>query len=391
MYIQRKIKNQFSELIGFFPAVAVIGPRQVGKTTFVRNYFKGSDEILFLDLETPSDLDKLHEPELFLKRNQHKTIVIDEIQRNPELFPLMRSLIDQHRRPCRFIILGSASPELLRQSSESLAGRIAYLKLNPIALGEISGMPITHDQLWFRGGFPDSLLAPNEKLSNIWKQNFIRTYVERDLPILGINASPVLIERLWTMLANMNGQLLNYTNLSKALGISIPTLKNYLDFLENSFLIQRLYPFSQNLKKRLVKSPKIYIPDTGILHSLLRLNSLNDLFGHPVAGSSWENFCLQQILRTTEDNFDPYFYRTHAGSECDLVIVKGLKPVFAVEFKLSSSPSKNKGNTIAFQDLGTTENYIISPDADDYLVSEHTRVCSLKTFLEKYLLKHQNL
>ena len=391
MYIQRKIKNHFNELLGFFPAVAVIGPRQVGKTTFVRNYFKGLEEILFLDLETPSDLDKLHDPELFLKRNEHKTIVIDEIQRNPDLFPLMRSLIDQHRRPGRFIILGSASPELLRQSSESLAGRIAYLKLNPVALGEISGLSITQDQLWFRGGFPDSLLAPNDKLSNTWKQNFIRSYVERDLPLLGINASPVLIERLWTILANMNGQLAHYTNLSKALGISIPTLKNYLDFLENSFLIHRLYPFSHNLNKRLVKSPKIYIPDTGIMHSLLRINSLNDVFGHPVAGSSWENFCIHQILSTTEDIFDPYFYRTHAGSECDLVMVKGLKPIIAIEFKLSSSPSKNKGNTIAFQDLGTTENYIISPDADDYLVSEYTRVCSLKTFLEKYLTKHQNL
>ena len=391
MYIQRKIKTHFNELLGFFPAVAVIGPRQVGKTTFVRNYFKGSEKILFLDLEKPSDLDKLHEPELFLKRNEHKTIVIDEIQRNPDLFPLMRSLIDQHRRPGRFIILGSASPELLRQSSESLAGRIAYLKLNPVALGEISDLSITQDQLWFRGGFPDSLLAPNDKLSNTWKQNFIRSYVERDLPLLGINASPVLIERLWTMIANMNGQLIHYTNLSKALGISIPTLKNYLDFLENSFLIHRLYPFSHNLNKRLVKSPKIYIPDTGIMHSLLRINSLNDVFGHPVAGSSWENFCIQQILSTTEDIFDPYFYRTHAGSECDLVMVKGLKPIIAIEFKLSSSPSKNKGNTIAFQDLGTTENYIISPDADDYLVSEYTRVCSLKTFLEKYLTKHQNL
>lgn len=384
MFIERHIINKLKELLEYFPAVAIIGPRQVGKTTLVKHLFNQKDNTLFLDLETLTDLDKLNEPELFLKRNEDKTIIIDEIQIKPNLFSLLRALIDQKRVPGRFLILGSASPALLRQSSESLAGRIAYLELHPINLKELPH-DIIQDDIWFRGGFPNSLLAPNIDISNDWKKNFIKTYIERDLPLLGINANPLILERLWRMLANMNGQLLNYSGLSNSLGVALNTVKSYIDFLENAFLIKRLYPFSYNLNKRLVKSPKIYIQDTGILHSLLRVETLNELFGHSVIGSSWENFVILQIYYIVKEKYDIYFYRTHAGAECDLVLVKGLTPVVSIEIKFSSSPGKNRGNSVAIDDLKTNKNYIITPSSDDYPIKENLQVCSLTRFINHYL------
>jgi uncharacterized protein len=384
MLIKRHITEKFKKLISYFPSVAIIGPRQVGKTTLVKEFFKEDDNIVFLDLETISDLDKLNEPELFLKRLENKTVIIDEVQRKPELFPLLRALIDQKRVPGRFVILGSASPSLLKQSSESLAGRIAYLELFPVGLHELPDN-LKQEDHWFKGGFPDSLLAPTFEISNEWRRNFIKTYVERDLPLLGINASSLILERLWTMLANLNGQILNYSVLSNSLGLALNTVKSYIDFLENAFLIKRLYPFSFNLNKRLVKSPKIYISDTGILHGLLKIDSLNDLYGNPLIGSSWENYVIQQIYNIIKDKYDFYFYRTHAGAECDLVIVKGLTPVVSIEIKLSSSPGKTRGTTLAFEDLNTQHNFIITPASDDYPIKQNVQVCSLEHFVSHYL------
>ncbi|MEW5818125.1 MAG: ATP-binding protein, partial [Spirochaetota bacterium] len=313
-----------------------------------------------------------------------KCVVIDEIQRMPELFPLIRALIDKKREYARFLILGSASPALIRESSESLAGRIAYLELHPFNITEIPAWISIYDH-WFRGGFPEALLAPELGLSQKWLDNFIKTYIERDLPILGLQASNILIRRLWTMLAHINGQLLNYSELSKSLGISIPTVKNYIDFLEQAFLIYRLYPFSANLKKRLIKTPKIYISDTGIIHRLLSINSPDELYGHISVGGSWENYAIQQLKQKAGKNIQFYFYRTHDGSECDLVLIKGNTPIMGIDIKYTSTPYLNKGNIIAFEDLRTPNNFIITPESDNYTIRKNVTVCNLKTFIEKYL------
>jgi uncharacterized protein len=384
MFISRQIIGKFKDLLEYFPAVAILGPRQVGKTTLVREYFKNQTNIVFLDLEIISDLDKLNDPELFLKRNEDKTIIIDEVQRKPELFPLLRALIDQKRVPGRFVILGSATPALIKQSSESLAGRLAYLELFPIGYNELP-KTISQDDLWFRGGFPNSLLAPTTYISNEWKRNFIKSYVERDLILLGMSANSLVLERLWIMLANLNGQILNYSVISNSLGIAVNTVKNYLDFFESAFLIKRLYPFSFNLNKRLVKSPKVYILDTGILHGLLRIESLNDLYGNSLIGASWENFVIFQIFQLVKHKSEIYFYKTHAGAECDLVIVKGLQPIISIEIKFSSTPGKTRGTSIAFEDLKTQNNFIITPASDDYLLKNNIRVCNLQKFLSHYI------
>ena len=385
MLIQRTIKTHLLELLGHFPVVGLIGPRQVGKTTLIKNLLSELEKnYIYLDLELDSDFKKLDEQELFLKQHEDKIVIIDEVQRKKSLFPLFRALIDQKRIPARFLVSGSASPELIRDTSESLAGRIAYIELPPFRLSEIINL-FQYQDLWAKGGFPEGLLIKSDNIRKKWMGNFVRTYIERDLPLLGLKVQPLQIERLWRIIASLNGQLLNYAEISKSLGISSNMVKSYIDFMENAFLVKRLYPYSRNLKKRLVKSPKIYIQDTGILHYLLNINNLNELFGHIAAGNSWESFVIQQIIRELNEDFEFYFYRTHNGAELDLIIVKGITPFATVEIKLSSTPSLNKGNLIAADDLKTEYNYIITPESDDYLIKNNFRVCSLEKFLFYYI------
>ena len=383
--INRRIFTDIKDSLSFFPVVSIIGPRQVGKTTLAEQIISESSKpTLYLDLELQSDLFKLNEAELFLSQHSDQLIVIDEVQIKKELFPLLRALVDKTREPGQFLLLGSASPELIRHSSESLAGRIAYHQLQPFDILEVPET-ISQNDLWIKGGFPKVLFAKNNDLAYRWMENFISTYLNRDLLQLGLNASPKIIRNLWTMMAHLNGQLFNATTLGNSLGVSTPTVIRYVDFLEEAFLLKSLHTFSWNMSKRLVKTPKVYLSDTGILHHLVGVTDLNSLSGNPIVGSSWESFVINQIQALKKNQLDLYFYRTHNGAEVDLVITKGLTVVATAEIKYSNSPQLSKGNFNAFEDLNAPMNYVITPSSDDYLFKERVRICSLKAFIFNYL------
>ncbi|MBV5349417.1 ATP-binding protein [bacterium] len=383
--INRRISSEIKDSLSYFPVVSIIGPRQVGKTTLAKQIMVESVKpTLYLDLELQSDLFKLNDVELFLSQHSEKMIVIDEVQNKKELYPLLRALVDRTRESGQFLLLGSASPELIRHSSESLAGRIAYHQLHPFDLTEIPET-ISQNDLWVKGGFSNVLFAKNDDLARRWMENFISTYLNRDLLQLGLNASPKIIRNLWTMMAHLNGQLFNATTLGNSLGISTPTVKRYIDFLEDAFLLKSLHPFSWNMPKRLVKTPKVYLTDTGILHHLSGITDLNNLSGNPLVGNSWESFVVNQLLALKKNPVDLYLYRTHQGTEVDLVFTKGLTVVATAEIKYSNSPQLTKGNFQAFDDLNAPMNYVITPSSDDYLFKERVRICSLKAFIVNYL------
>ena len=386
MVINRnKVVKKLTELGSEFPVIGIIGPRQIGKTTISKELGKLlNKETIYFDLERPSDIDRLADAEFTLSQYADKCVIIDEIQVKPDLFPLLRALVDEKRKPLRFIILGSAAPFLIRDTSESLAGRIAYIELGGFNITETKQIVDLNTHL-FRGGFPLSLLAKTDKASQNWLDNFIQTYTERDLPQLGLPASPIVIRRLLEMIAWQHGNLLNSNSLGKSLGVSYHTLNKYLDFLEGAFLITRLQPFHYNIKKRLVKSPKIYLNDVGVMHRLLRLQSYDQLLGSPFAGASWEGFVIDQIKHWKPSDIDLYFYRAHTGAEVDLVLVKGLQPIATVEIKFSSSASLTKGFLNSTETLGTQSNFVILPQADNYKIKENIEVCDLEYFLEEKL------
>ncbi len=369
-YFKRLAEANITRLADNFPSVAIVGPRQVGKTSLVKHLSSiAAQEMIYLDLENPADLNKLSDPMLFLSPLKNKTVVLDEIQRVPQLFPILRGLIDAHREAGRFILLGSASPELIRDSSESLAGRIAYYELSPLCFEEIKDY-FTYQQHWLRGGFPNSLQSKTDAISIEWRENFIQTYLERDLPLLGLSANPALTRRLWTMIAHLNGQLLNYESLGNSLGVTSPTIKKYLDFFESAYLIRRVQPWFVNISKRLVRSPKIYIRDTGILHALLAIETFENLQSHVVFGASWEAYIIQEIASILPPRYEMYFYRTQDGTEADVVIVKAGVPEFLIEVKYSSAPNITKSMVIASQDLKTRRNIIIAPVSESYPLRE---------------------
>lgn len=383
----RRYTDEIIKLSNYFPAVGVIGARQVGKTTITKLLEnKLLKPIHRIDLELSSDINKLENAELYLSRLSDKCVIIDEIQHKPELFPLLRALIDRSNESCQFIITGSASPDLLRQSSESLAGRITYVEINPFSLDEIpekTGI----EKHWLTGGFPRALFAPDTKLSYAWIDSFVKSYIERDLRLLGLPAEPIFLRRLWTMLAHINGNILNYSILSSSLGVAVNTVKNYIDFFEQAFLVKRLYPYHSNIKKRIVKSPKLYINDTGIIHFLLGINSIDDLFGNPALGSSWETYCIIQVLNILSGNYQAHFFRTHDGSECDLVLSKSNKAIYAIEIKYSLSPKLTRGNTVAFQKIEAEKNYVIIPKGESYPIKENIEAIGIKEFID--LLKEK--
>jgi predicted AAA+ superfamily ATPase len=382
--IKRFIENDLAELLTEFPAVAIVGPRQVGKTTLVKSLEKQiAKEVIYIDLENPRHEIQLTDPILFFENNEDKCVVLDEIQRRKDLFPILRSMIDQNRIPSRFVLLGSASPELIRDSSESLAGRIFYKELTPLHLIEFESDDERDKRLLIRGGFPNSLLAKSDKMSGLWRESFIQTYIEKDLPLLGLPLSPSESRRLLRMVSHIHGHVINFSSLSKSLGVSSPSVKKYIHYLEHAFLIELLEPYSGNSAKRIVKSPKIYIRDSGIVNYLVGINNFNDFLSHPSAGNIWEGFVLQQIKSILPYNVSSCFYRTSHGAEIDLILSFPNQKHIGVEIKLSSSPSLSKGNYEAMSDLGLTHLYVIIPTNDTYSLKENVHVINLRGFIRE--------
>ena len=386
--IERKLHKEIVALLKQFPAVAILGARQVGKTTLAKQISAAQKKTtLYLDLENPLDVRRLADPYTFLTDNKDKFIIIDEVQTIPSLFAVLRSVIDKDRRNGKFILLGSASPQLVKGVSESLAGRIAYRELSPINFTELP-QNISRDKHWLRGGFPAALLAKNDIVATEWLRSFIRSYVERDLSSLfGVDLTSNIISRLLSMLAHINGNIWNAEMIGRSLGITAPTVNRYVDFLEGAFLVQRLPAFFINTKKRLVKAPKIYIRDSGILHQLSGVHNMVSLKGHPVVGSSWEGYVVEQIRQLKFANVDMYYYRTQAGSEYDIVLAKGIHPLACVEIKLNNAPSLSKGNMQSISDLKTKKNFVIVPDVEEYKTRDGIIICNAATFFTRYLPK----
>ena len=377
-YVKRNLAQKLSDHIKEYPVVALLGPRQVGKSTLAKQIINRASRGVYLDLERPSHLRKLDTPEYFLTQNRGTLICLDEIQRLPEIFSLLRSLVDERKKNGQFLILGSASKNLLRQSSESLAGRISYLEMTPFTLPELSEK--NREKLWLRGGFPRSFLSKNEKISVEWRENYVRTFLERDIPQLGLRISASSVGRLWSMLAYSHGQILNSSKIASSLGVSSHTVNSYVDILEKTFLIRMLRPFATNMKKRIVKSPKVYLRDSGILHSLLKIDSMNELFGHPVFGSSFEGFVMENIISSLP-RWQFYFYRTKSGAEIDLLMIRGTRKI-AVEIKAGKAPTLEKGFWTAVKDVQVKEKYLIAPVDSSYTIKGGVKVISLFDFLK---------
>lgn len=380
--IKRYLYDECIKLLRAFPALGLLGPRQVGKTTLAQLIAQSTQDSIYLDLESPSDLDKLINAETFFTQFKHRLIVIDEIQRNPELFPVLRSVIDKHKIPGRFIILGSASPDLIRSSSESLAGRIAYLELGTFNMSEIDAKSEIN-KLWLSGGYPDAFLYPER--SNYWLENYIRNYVERDLPLLGLSATPILTRRLWTMLAHLQGQTVNYTAISKSLGVSNQKVKSFIDFFEQAYLVRVLPPYFINTKKRLIKSPKIYLRDTGILHHLLNIHTETDLFGHPILGASWEGFVVEQIIQHKSAEHILNYYRTQDGAELDLIIEKNGVAVAGVDIKFGDRSLPTRGNTESANELKLAKRYVVKQSGDEWVTNNGFIVTNVQRFINNHL------
>lgn len=371
--ITRRILPDLLHSLSEFPAVALLGPRQAGKTTLARHLALPGRGKLYLDLERPSDLAKLGNAELFLSRHTDDLVIIDEIQHQPELFPLLRSLIDENRNPGRFLLLGSASPLLLHQASESLAGRILFRELAPFDISEVAPDPDALPTFWLRGGYPLSWQASSNAASLGWREAFIATHLERDIPSFGIRTPGTTLRRFWQMLAHLHGQLWNASRLATAFGVSAPTVQHYLDILEATYMLRRLQPYQANLGKRLVKSPKIYLRDSGLLHALLGITSLDELDGHPVVGASWEGWVLEQIAQLLGPAWQLSFYRTASGAEIDLIAEKGRRRI-AFEIKHSSAPTLSKGFWSAMNDLQPERAVVIAPVREGYPLSPEVEV-----------------
>ena len=372
--IERRVKQQVIAALNRQPAVALIGPRQVGKTTLALELAAEWDS-LYLDLEDSNDREKLSEPALFLDQYEDKLVILDEIHRTPELFQALRGVIDRGRRKGkrtgRFLILGSASIDLLRQSGESLAGRIEYVDMQPLDITETGTAANAMNRLWIRGGFPDSYLAKSDRDSFRLRKNFIRAYLERDIAQFGPRIPAETLERLWKMLSHGQGSLLNASSLASALSLSAPTVTKYIDLLVDLLLVRRLRPFHANVGKRLVKSPKVYVRDSGLVHALLDIQNHNQLLGHPVAGTSWEGFVIENLLSVVADRSLASFYRTSAGAEVDLVLeFPGISEIWVIEIKRALSARPKKGFYQACNDIQPHKCFVVYAGDDRYPVSE---------------------
>lgn len=395
--IHRSIQTRVAGLLQQFPAVAILGPRQVGKTTLAHLLAEERGEkSLYIDLELPSDRAKLADPELYLAQYEYRLVILDEIHRLPGIFQTLRSLIDRRRRKGapsgHFLLLGSASIELLQQSAETLAGRIAYQELSPFSLEEVAQAKAgTADQLWVRGGFPDSFLAASDKASFDWRLAFIQTYLERDVPTLGPRIPAETLRRYWQMLAHNQGQMLNAAQLASGLGVSGHTVGRYLDIMVDLLLVRRLQPWASNAKKRLVRTPKVYVRDSGLVHALLGIRDLEELLGHPVVGASWEGMLIENILDALPSTARPSFYRTSHGVEIDLVLEFSARERWAIEIKRSiSDPSPNAGFYNACQDIKATRQIVLYPGEEKYRHDAKTEVMPISKFLRNELGRHKS-
>jgi uncharacterized protein len=363
-----RLSNAVSAALRRSPAVALVGPRQVGKTTLARQHLAPRSPNYF-DLENPVDLQRLAEPMVALSPLRD-LVIVDEIQRRPDLFPALRVLLDREPLPARFLLLGSASPALLQQSSESLAGRLEIIDVPGFALSEVGVANL--EMLWNRGGFPRAFLAQTDSDSQAWRENFIRLIVERDLPGLGLGAPPVTVRRFWSMVAHYHGQVWNSAEPARALGISEPTVRRYLDFLTSAELVRQLPPWFENLGKRQVKSPKVYIRDSGVLHTLFNLPTLDAILAHPKAGASWEGFLLEEVLKAARPD-QAYFWATYQGAELDLLMLKGDRRV-GIEFKRTDAPALTPSMRLAMSDLKLDALLVLYPGSKRYTLSDRIEV-----------------
>lgn len=371
MMIERRLHPRLNQLLDQFPAVALLGPRQVGKTTLARQ-LQRARPIQYLDLENPQDLAKLSDARAYLGSQDDKLVVIDEVQRAPGLFQVLRGLIDERvfkgSGAGQFLLLGSASIDLLQQSSESLAGRIAYCELAPFDLLEMD--PSALDRLWLRGGFPCSVLATSDAASSEWRAQFITTYLERDIPQLGPRIPAPTLRRFWTMLAHVQGGLRNLSQLAASLGVDGKTVAAYVDLMEALLLVRRLPPYQANIGKRLVKSPKLYVRDSGLVHSLLRIEEREELLSHPIAGMSWEGFVIESLLETAPTRTEAFFYRTAVGAEIDLLLQLPKQRRWAIEIKRSSAPKVSRGFHQALIDVVPERAFVVYPGTERYPLGE---------------------
>jgi predicted AAA+ superfamily ATPase len=373
------------------PVVALLGPRQVGKTTLALEIAgkRLEKKWAYLDLELESDRSKLTDAESYLKGFEGRLLIIDEVQRRPELFPLLRGLVDARKRKgektAQFLLLGSASRDLLYQSSESLAGRIRYLELSPFKVWELhqhDPLGFNVNKLWFRGGFPDSYLAASDEDSWEWRNDFIATYVERDLPGMGPRIPSSRMKIFWTMLAHFHGQQIVYSSLGKSLEVSHTTIKTYLDILTDFYMVRQIQPWSGNTKKRLVKSPKIYLRDTGLLHKLLNIPSYESLLGNPMIGASWEGFVAENIILQLTDQWRYSYYRSSTQAEIDLVLEGPDDEVWAIEIKRSAAPQISRGFHTAAEDIKATRKFVVYPGSERFPMGQSTEAIGLVDFLK---------
>jgi uncharacterized protein len=386
--IQRRIQSSLESLLAESPAVALLGPRQVGKTTLALEV-AGEIPAIYLDLESQADRGRISEPELYFADHADELLILDEIHRAPGIFEALRGTIDRGRREGRgtgrFLLLGSAAVELLAQSGETLAGRIAYAELDPFDISELGGDAV--DPLWLRGGFPESYLAASDAASLRWREDFIRTYLEREIPQLGPRIPAETLRRFWMMLAHNQGQLLNATSLARGLGVSTPTVTTYLDLLVDLLLVRRLQPRLANVGKRQVRSPKTYVRDPGLLHALLSLDDKEALLGHPVLGASWEGFVIENLIALAPDRVEPSFYRTSGGAEIDLILRWPDGREWAIEVKRSLSPQPTRGMRSAIEDLDPERSFIVYPGEDRYRLGEKIEAVGLPDLATDLLAK----
>lgn len=388
--INRHLEDLFEKSLVRFPAIALLGPRQVGKTTLAQGLMtkkSSPSSSVYLDLELPSDLAKLTDPEDYFERHQNKLIILDEIQRKPDLFPILRGVIDAQKRRAKgkekgsFLLLGSASLDLLKQSSETLAGRLITIELTPFLVSEILSAGHSIDQLWIRGGFPDSFLAEDQEHSFQWRQAFIRSYLERDIPALNPRLPAETLRRFWIMLSHCQGTMVNHSTLANSLGVSSQTVARYLDLLVDLLLVRRLPPWSGNVLKRLVRSPKIYLRDSGLVHTLLGLKTEEDLLSHPIAGGSWEGFVIENILSSLPFGTETSYYRDSSGAEVDLILEFGRGERWAIEIKRGSFPSVARGFHTACDAIQATRRLVIYPGREAFSLKQNIEVLGLSQII----------